>query len=200
MPSPPPLIEMSFPSTSIPSLYDALPSSFTPCRIDILSPNRNPPTSKPTAPSTLWPFPTTLSPNGFALHLLAFLAAASFLIIITLYLTFYLRRHYSRRRLGFDIERNSGSGAYARVFRDGQNYKSRNSPRRVKGWKGVKEGRERVWEDWVGRDMERGRQRDRDRERRRDRERHLERGKQIWNSRAVGYIGMGAVGGPVGNL
>ena len=56
--------------------------------------------------------------------------------------------------------------------------------------KGVREGRGRMWEDWMGRHMERGRERDRemDREKRRERERHLERGRQIWKGR-VSEIG-----------
>ena len=120
-------------------------------------------------------------------------AAFSFLLVLTL----CLRRHYGRRRLGFDLERSSGSGAYAkfglRVFRDWEedaagNRKLRNSPRRVRGLKGVRDGRARVWEDWVGRE-ERGRERDR----RRDRERHMERGRQLCKGR-VGEIVMGPVG------
>lgn len=56
----------------------------------------------------------------------------------------------------------------------------------------------RAWDDWVGRDLEggreRGRERARDMERRRDRERYMERGRQLWNLRAAGEIGMGPVG------
>ena len=110
--------------------------------------------AEPNLSRNLWPLLSTLSPHtSTALNLLASLLALlpSFLLTITL----YIRRHYSRKCLDFDIECTNShhgslgkSGAYERfglsIFTEADehgNYKLRSSSSRVKRLVGVGEGK-----------------------------------------------------------